>query len=278
MRPLKITQSITSREGESFNKYLKEVSNLDMISPELEIELAKQIKSGNKKAQEKLITANLRFVISVAKQYLGRGLEIDDLVSEGNLGLIKAAEKFDETRGIKFISFAVWWIRQSILQAIADNSRIVRLPLNQINALNKINSAQSQLEQELGRQATAIELSEYLGIDEDKIELSIKSSQKATSLDLPFSDDSDFSLADTIESDDFTDTTLLNIDISNKIKSVINSLSERERFVITNLFGLNQREMTINEISNELGLTTERVRQIKNGALKKLSKTQLSNF
>ena len=154
MRPLKITQSITSREGENFNKYLKEVSNLDMITPELEIELAKKIKCGDKLAQDKLITANLRFVISVAKQYIGRGLELEDLISEGNLGLIKAAQKFDETRGIKFISFAVWWIRQSILQAIADNSRVVRLPLNQINALNKIKSAQSQLEMELGRSAT----------------------------------------------------------------------------------------------------------------------------
>ena len=276
MRPLKITQSITSRESENFNKYLKEVSHLDMISPELEIELAKKIKAGDKLAQNKLIEANLRFVVSVSKQYIGRGLELDDLVSEGNLGLIKAAEKFDETRGIKFISFAVWWIRQSILQAIADNSRVVRLPLNQINALNKINQAGSQLEMELGRVATQSELSEYLQISEDKINLTIKSSQKATSLDIPLNDDSEFSLLDTIQSDEFADTNTNKSDMSEMITKALSQLSERERFVIIYSFGIGVEEMTLSEIGHKLNLTSERVRQIKNSSLKKLSKTGLS--
>lgn len=278
MRALKITQSITTRETESFNKYLKDVSGLDMINPETEIELAKRIKAGDTKAKDQLVKANLRFVISVAKQYVGRGLDVEDLVSEGNLGLIKAAEKFDETRGIKFISFAVWWIRQSILQSIADNSRVVRLPLNQINALNKINQAQSELEMELGRAATSSELSEYLQISEDKINLTIKSSQKSTSLDLPLSDDSDFSLLDTIQSDDFADNELAQSEMSTKISEAIKGLSDKERFVITYSFGIGVSEMTLSEIGLKLNLTSERVRQIKNAALKKLSKKGLSKL
>ena len=271
MRALKITQSITTKETESFNKYLRDVSGLDMINPQTEIELAKRIKAGDIKAQDQLVKANLRFVISVAKQYVGRGLDVEDLVSEGNLGLIKAAQKFDETRGIKFISFAVWWIRQSILQSIADNSRVVRLPLNQINALNKINQAQSELEMELGRPATSSELSEYLQISEDKINLTIKSSQKATSLDLPLSDDSDFSLLDTIQSDDFADDNTNKSDMSEMISKALSNLSEKERFVITYSFGIGVSEMTLSEIGHKLNLTSERVRQIKNAALKKLS-------
>jgi RNA polymerase primary sigma factor len=278
MRALKITQSITTRETESFNKYLKDVSGLDMINPETEIELAKRIKAGDTKAKDQLVKANLRFVISVAKQYVGRGLDVEDLVSEGNLGLIKAAEKFDETRGIKFISFAVWWIRQSILQSIADNSRVVRLPLNQINALNKINQAQSELEMELGRPATSSELSEYLQISEDKINLTIKSSQKATSLDLPLSDDSDFSLLDTIQSDDFADNELVQSEMSTKISEALKGLSDKERFIITYSFGIGVSEMTLSEIGLKLNLTSERVRQIKNAALKKLSKKGLSKL
>lgn len=271
MRAIKITQSITTKETESFNKYLRDVSGLDMINPQTEIELAKRIKAGDIKAQDQLVKANLRFVISVAKQYVGRGLDVEDLVSEGNLGLIKAAQKFDETRGIKFISFAVWWIRQSILQSIADNSRVVRLPLNQINALNKINQAQSELEMELGRPATSSELSEYLQISEDKINLTIKSSQKATSLDLPLSDDSDFSLLDTIQSDDFADDNTNKSDMSEMISKALSNLSEKERFVITYSFGIGVSEMTLSEIGLKLNLTSERVRQIKKAALKKLS-------
>ena len=278
MRALKITQSITTKETESFNKYLRDVSGLDMINPETEIELAKRIKAGDIKAQDQLVKANLRFVISVAKQYVGRGLDIEDLVSEGNLGLIKAAQKFDETRGIKFISFAVWWIRQSILQSLADNSRQVRLPLNQINALNKIKSAENDLEQQLQRKATASELAEYLNIEEDKINLSITSSQKISSMDTPFGDDSDFTLADTFQSSDFADTEIIQSDISEKIKGALSNLTERERFIIINLFGIGVNEMTLSEIGLKLDLTSERVRQIKNGALKKLSKTGLSSL
>lgn len=278
MRALKITQSITTKETESFNKYLRDVSGLDMINPETEIELAKRIKAGDIKAQDQLVKANLRFVISVAKQYVGRGLDVEDLVSEGNLGLIKAAQKFDETRGIKFISFAVWWIRQSILQSLADNSRQVRLPLNQINALNKIKSAENDLEQQLQRKATASELSEYLNIEEDKINLSITSSQKISSMDTPFGDDSDFTLADTFQSSDFADTEIIQSDISEKIKGALSNLTERERFIIINLFGIGVNEMTLGEVANKLDLTSERVRQIKNGALKKLSKTGLSSL
>jgi RNA polymerase primary sigma factor len=273
MRALKITQSITTKETESFNKYLRDVSGLDMINSQTEIELAKQIKAGDIKAQDQLVKANLRFVISVAKQYVGRGLDIEDLVSEGNLGLIKAAQKFDETRGIKFISFAVWWIRQSILQSLADNSRQVRLPLNQINALNKIKSAENDLEQQLQRKATASELSEYLGVPEDKVNLSITSSQKISSMDTPIGDDSDFTLADTFQSSDFADTEIIQSDILQKINTALNSLTERERFIIINLFGIGVNEMTLVEISNKLDLTSERVRQIKNTAIKKLSKS-----
>ena len=278
MRALKITQSITTKETESFNKYLRDVSGLDMINPETEIELAKRIKAGDIKAQDQLVKANLRFVISVAKQYVGRGLDVEDLVSEGNLGLIKAAQKFDETRGIKFISFAVWWIRQSILQSLADNSRQVRLPLNQINALNKIKSAENDLEQQLQRKATASELAQYLNIEEDKINLSITSSQKISSMDTPFGDDSDFTLADTFQSSDFADTEIIQSDISEKIKGALGNLTERERFIIINLFGIGVNEMTLSEIGLKLDLTSERVRQIKNGALKKLSKTGLSSL
>ena len=278
MRALKITQSITTKETESFNKYLRDVSGLDMINPQTEIELAKRIKAGDIKAQDQLVKANLRFVISVAKQYVGRGLDVEDLVSEGNLGLIKAAQKFDETRGIKFISFAVWWIRQSILQSLADNSRQVRLPLNQINALNKIKSAENDLEQQLQRKATASELAEYLNIEEDKINLSITSSQKISSMDTPFGDDSDFTLADTFQSSDFADTEIIQSDISEKIKGALSNLTERERFIIINLFGIGVNEMTLSEIGLKLDLTSERVRQIKNGALKKLSKTGLSSL
>lgn len=278
MKALKITQSITTRETESFNKYLKDVSGLDMINPETEVELTKRIKAGDQKAQDALVKANLRFVISVAKQYVGRGIDIEDLVSEGNLGLIKAAQKFDETRGIKFISFAVWWIRQSILQSIADNSRQVRLPLNQINALNKINQSQSQLEQSLGRKASSSELSEYLGVEQDKIELSLRSGQKSTSLDTPLSDDSEFNLLDTIESDDLADSNTLQSDLSRRVFDALNVLSDKERFVVCGLFGIGTSEMTLSEIGTKLDLTSERVRQIKNSALKKLSKTGLSLY
>ena len=270
MRPLKITQSITNRETPSFEKYLQDVSKLDLISPEREIELAKLIKSGSQKAMNELINSNLRFVISVAKQYAGRGMSVEDLVSEGNIGLIKAAEKWDETRGIKFISYAVWWIRQSILQSLADNSRTIRLPLNQVNSLSKINSAFAQLEQELERIPTTSELSEYLEIEEEKIELTLTSSKKLTSLDLAVGEEEDFTLLDTIQSDSMTDDLINQSDLNNQLMNAISKLSDKEQKVIINLFGMGVTTKTPNELYIEMGVSSERVRQIKTGAIKKL--------
>ncbi len=270
MKPLKITQSITNRETLSFEKYLQDVSKLDLITPEREKELASLIKQGSQKAMTELINSNLRFVISVAKQYAGRGMSVEDLVSEGNLGLIKAAEKWDETRGIKFISYAVWWIRQSILQSLADNSRSIRLPLNQINALNKINSLSSQLEQELGRTPTANEMSEVLGIDEEKIELTLISSKKMSSLDLPVGEEEDFTLLDTIQSDSMTDDLINQSDLNNQLMNAISKLSSKEQKVIINLFGMGVDIKTPNELGIEMGITSERVRQIKLSAIKSI--------
>ncbi len=270
MRPLKITQSITNRETPSFEKYLQEVSKLDLITPEREVELARLIKSGSQKAMNELVNSNLRFVISVAKQYAGRGMSVEDLVSEGNIGLIKAAEKWDETRGIKFISYAVWWIRQSILQSLADNSRSIRLPLNQINSLNKINSAFAQLEQEFGRTPTIYELSEYLQIEEEKIELSLISSKKITSLDLPVGEEEDFTLLDTISSDEMADDLINKIDLNSSLMYNISKLSDKEQKVIINLFGIGVYPKTPNELAMEMDITSERIRQIKNGAISKM--------
>jgi RNA polymerase primary sigma factor len=270
MRPLKITQSITNRETPSFEKYLQDVSKLDLISSEREIELARLIKSGSQRAMNELINSNLRFVISVAKQYAGRGMSVEDLVSEGNIGLIKAAEKWDETRGIKFISYAVWWIRQSILQSLADNSRTIRLPLNQVNSLSKINSAFAQLEQELGRIPTTSELSGYLEIEEEKIELTLTSSKKLTSLDLAVGEEEDFTLLDTIQSDSMTDDLINQSDLNNQLMNAISKLSDKEQKVIINLFGMGVTTKTPNELSIEMGVSSERVRQIKTGAIKKL--------
>ena len=270
MRALKITQSITVRETESFNKYLKDVSGEELINPELEIYLAKQIKLGDQSAIDQLVKANLRFVISVAKKYVGRGVDIEDLVSEGNIGLIKAAQKFDETRGIKFISYAVWWIRQSILQSLADNSRTIRLPLNQINSLNKIKTTQSELEQQLGRTATSSELAEILGIEEDKIELSLGSSMKTISLDIPVGDEDNFTLIDTINADGSTDDLINQSDINSTLMLAISKLPHKEQKVIKSLFGFEEDIKTPSEVAIEIGVTTERVRQIKNSAIKKL--------
>ena len=268
----KIQQSITNRDSESFDKYLKDINPKQLITPDREVELAKQIKQGSLKAQNELVEANLRFVVSIAKQYQGRGLDISDLVSEGNIGLIKAAQKFDETKGIKFISYAVWWIRQSILQSLADNSRIIRLPLNQINSLNKIRECQINLEQKLLRPATAEELSEALGIDVSKIELSLKSSAYVSSLDSQISFDEDsLTLIDTISSDSETDKDLEVDSVKYEISQLLNRLSDRERLVIEMSFGLSgHSEMTISEISNVIGVGQERCRQIKNSAIAKL--------
>lgn len=271
MRPIKITQSITQRESESFVKYLENVTKCDMISREEEIELAREIKLGNQKACDKLVKANLRFVISVAKQYVGRGLSLEDLVSEGNIGLIKAAQKFDESRGIKFISYAVWWIRQSIIQSLSDNSRMIRLPNNQIAILNKVKTAQSELEMRFGRQATPEELSNYLDIELDKINLVIQSSNPTTSLDLQIGED-DMTLLDTISSDSRCDDLVNQSDLKLEISKMLGSLSERERLVITSVFGIDCSQKTSQELAIQLGVTPERVRQIKISGIKKMSK------
>lgn len=271
MKTSKITQSITNRETESFDKYLKDIYHKELITPQREVELANLIKQGNKRAQKELVEANLRFVVSIAKQYLGRGLEISDLVSEGNIGLIKAAEKFDPSKNIKFISYAVWWIRQSILQSLGDNSRMIRLPINQINSLNKIRESQMKLEQELNREATSKELSEALDLEESKI-LTLITAKSVSSLDKQIgSDEESLTLLDTISSDSQTDEVLELESIKTEISYLLKILSERERLVIELSFGLSGKsEMSLTEIANIIGVGKERVRQIKNLALSKL--------
>ena len=268
----KITQSITNRDSESFDKYLKDINPKPMITPEREVELSNSIKNGSLRDKNELVEANLRFVVSVAKQYVGRGLDISDLVSEGNIGLIKAAEKFDATKGVKFISYAVWWIRQSILQSLADNSRTIRLPLNQINSLNKIRECQSKLEQSLNRVPTSLELANELGLDLDKVELSLQSSQYVRSLDTPVSfDEESITLLDTISSDSQSDEVCQLDSLKSEIMSLLLRLNTKERMVIEMSFGLGGKsEMSISEISEVLGVGPERCRQIKKAAIDKL--------
>ena len=268
----KITQSITNRDSESFDKYLKDINPKPMITPEREVELSNKIKSGSLRDKNELVEANLRFVVSVAKQYVGRGLDISDLVSEGNIGLIKAAEKFDATKGVKFISYAVWWIRQSILQSLADNSRTIRLPLNQINSLNKIRQCQSKLEQSLNRVPTSLELANELGLDLHKVELSLQSSQYVRSLDTPVSfDEESMTLLDTISSDSQSDEVCQLDSLKSEIMSLLLRLNTKERMVIEMSFGLGGKsEMSISEISEVLGVGPERCRQIKKAAIDKL--------
>ncbi|MEI6297917.1 MAG: RNA polymerase sigma factor RpoD/SigA [Paludibacter sp.] len=273
MRQLKITKSITNRESASLDKYLQEIGREDLITVEEEVELAQRIRSGDRVALEKLTRANLRFVVSVAKQYQNQGLSLPDLINEGNLGLIKAAEKFDETRGFKFISYAVWWIRQSILQALAEQSRIVRLPLNQVGSLNKINKAFSKFEQENERRPSPEELAEVLDIPVDKIADTMKVSGRHISVDAPFVEGEDNSLLDVMINDDSpnADRALINESLSKEIERVlIFTLSDRERDIVKKFFGLGVPEMTLEEIGDEFGLTRERVRQIKEKAIRKL--------
>jgi len=273
MRQLKITKSITNRESASLDKYLQEIGREDLITVEEEVELAQRIRNGDRIALEKLTRANLRFVVSVAKQYQNQGLSLPDLINEGNLGLIKAAEKFDETRGFKFISYAVWWIRQSILQALAEQSRIVRLPLNQVGSLNKINKAFSKFEQENERRPSAEELAEQLDIPVDKIADTMKVSGRHISVDAPFVEGEDNSLLDVMINDDSpnADRALMNESLSKEIERVLeNALSDRERDIVKKFFGLGVPEMTLEEIGDEFGLTRERVRQIKEKAIRKL--------
>ncbi len=272
MRQLKITKSITNRESDSLDKYLQEIGHEDLLSIDEEIELAQRIRNGDRKALEKLTKANLRFVVSVAKQYSNQGLSLSDLINEGNLGLIKAAEKFDETRGFKFISYAVWWIRQSILQAIAEQSRIVRLPLNQVGSANKINQVLNKFEQENERRPSINEIAEEVDLPEDKIIDVMKVNGKQVSVDAPYLDGEDNSLLDYLPNTDSpsTDNELVMESLREEISSALQALNERERQIIEAFFGINQTEMTLEEIGDKFGLTRERVRQIKEKAIRKL--------
>ena len=272
MRQLKITKSITNRESASLDKYLQEIGHEEMISIEEEVELAQRIRKGDRKALERLTKANLRFVVSVAKQYQNQGLSLADLINEGNFGLIKAAEKFDETRGFKFISYAVWWIRQSILQAIAEQSRIIRLPLNQVSSVNKINKVLNKFEQENERRPSIDEIAQDTDIPEEKIIAAFKVNTHHISVDAPFHDDDESSLLDVIPNDAIpsTDKSLVEESLRAEIGRVLDILEDREKKVIEAYFGINQREMTLEEIGSKYGLTRERVRQIKEKAIRRL--------
>ena len=272
MRQLKITKSITNRESASLDKYLQEIGREELITVEEEVELAQRIKKGDQQALEKLTRANLRFVVSVAKQYQNQGLSLPDLINEGNLGLIKAAEKFDETRGFKFISYAVWWIRQSILQALAEQSRIVRLPLNQVGSLNKINKALSIFEQKNERMPSPEELADILEIPKDEIADTLRVSGRHVSMDAPFVDGEDNSLLDVLSNPDSpnADRGLVNESLNKEIERALSTLTERERDIVKYFFGIGAQEMTLEEIGEYFGLTRERVRQIKEKAIRRL--------
>ncbi len=280
MRQLKITKSITNRESASLDKYLQEIGREELISVEEEVELAQRIKKGDQIALEKLTRANLRFVVSVAKQYQNQGLSLPDLINEGNLGLIKAAEKFDETRGFKFISYAVWWIRQSILQALAEQSRIVRLPLNQVGSLNKINKAYSKFEQENERKPSPEELAEKLELPVDKVSDTLRVSGRHISVDAPFVEGEDNSLLDVLVNGDSpnADKTLINESLAREIERALATLTERESDIIKLFFGIQTQEMTLEEIGERFGLTRERVRQIKEKAIRRLRHTSRSKL
>ncbi|MDY4042648.1 MAG: sigma-70 family RNA polymerase sigma factor [Marinifilaceae bacterium] len=280
MRQLKITKSITNRESASLDKYLQEIGKEDLITVEEEVELAQRIRKGDQRALEKLTRANLRFVVSVAKQYQNQGLSLPDLINEGNLGLIKAAEKFDETRGFKFISYAVWWIRQSILQALAEQSRIVRLPLNQVGSLNKINKAFSRFEQEHERRPSPEELAETLDLPAEKVADTLRVSGRHISVDAPFVEGEDNSLLDVLVNDDspVADKTLINESLSTEVERALATLTERERDIIKLFFGINCQEMTLEEIGEKFGLTRERVRQIKEKAIRRLRHSSRSKL
>ena len=280
MRQLKITKSITNRESASLDKYLQEIGREELVTPEEEVELAQRIRKGDPVALEKLTRANLRFVVSVAKQYQNQGLSLPDLINEGNLGLIKAAEKFDETRGFKFISYAVWWIRQSILQALAEQSRIVRLPLNQVGSLNKINKALSKFEQEFERQPSNEELSEMIDVPKDKISDTLRVSGRHVSVDAPFVEGEDNSLLDVLPNDDspMADKGLVNESLNTEIERALSTLTDREREIVKSFFGIGCQEMTLEEIGERFGLTRERVRQIKEKAIRRLKSPSRSKL
>ena len=272
MRQLKITKSSTNRESASLDKYLQEIGREELISVSEEVELAQRIKKGDHAALEKLTKANLRFVVSVAKQYQNQGLSLPDLINEGNLGLIRAAQKFDETRGFKFISYAVWWIRQSILQALAEQSRIVRLPLNQVGSLNKITKEMSRFEQENERRPSTEELAERLDMPADKITDTIQVSGRHISVDAPFVEGEDNSLLDVLNNDDspMADARLNQESLSKEVDRALKQLYDRERDILKMFFGIGCQEMTLEEIGAKFDLTRERVRQIKEKAIRRL--------
>jgi len=278
---LKITKQFTNREGQSLDKYLQEIGKVDLLNPEDEIDLAIRIKKGDQLALEKLVKSNLRFVVSVAKQYQNQGLSLGDLINEGNLGLIKAAKRFDETRGFKFISYAVWWIRQSILQALAEQSRIVRLPLNRVGTLNKIGKAYSNLEQEYEREPSATELANELDMDLDEISDTLKIAGRSVSMDAPFAQGENNSLLDMLssEEDPSPDKSLMSDSLRREIERALSTLTEREAEVIRLYFGLDDdHSFTLEEIGEKFHLTRERVRQIKEKAIRRLRHTSRSRY
>jgi len=272
MRQLKITKSITNRESAALEKYLQEIGKEEMISAEEEVELAQRIRHGDQKALERLTKANLRFVVSVAKQYQNQGITLPDLINEGNLGLLKAAERFDETRGFKFILYAVWWIRQSILQAISEQSRIVRLPLNQVGSVNKIAHEINRFEQEFERKPSLDEIAEKIDLPEEKIDEAMNINGHHISVDAPFVEGEDNSLLDVManENSPMADSSLVEESLRAEIQNALNILNERERNVIEASYGINRPELTLEEIGAKFGLTRERVRQIKEKAIRKL--------
>ena len=281
MRQLKITKQVTNRETASLDKYLQEIGKVELITADEEVELAQRIRHGDRIALEKLTKANLRFVVSVSKQYQNQGLSLPDLINEGNLGLIKAAQRFDETRGFKFISYAVWWIRQSILQALAEQSRIVRLPLNKIGSINKINKTYAKLEQEFEREPNAEEIAEVLDLTEAEVKESMKNAGRHVSMDAPLVQDEDNNMYDVLKSDEVVtpETELLYESLRKEIDRAISTLTQREADVVRLYFGLNgSHPMTLEEIGEKFDLTRERVRQIKEKAIRRLKHTSRSKI
>lgn len=280
MRQLKITNSITSRGSQSLEDYLNDISKQPLLTAEEEVKLAQRIRNDDREALERLVCANLRFVVSVAKQYQNQGLTLPDLINEGNIGLIKAAEKFDETRGFKFISYAVWWIRQSILQALAEQSRMVRLPLNQVSAVSRINKLIMKFEQEHERKPSAYELSELIYETPEKIRDSLRANGRPMSIDAPLGEGDDSTLLEVI-SDENTpqaDRGMIDISLATEIERMLDTLDEREKTIVEMCFGINNREMTLEEISEKFGLSRERVRQIREKALLKLRHSNKKNL
>ena len=276
MRQLKITKQVTNRDTPSLDKYLQEIGRVDLISPDEEVILAKEIRSGNTESLSKLVKANLRFVVSVAKQYQNQGMSLPDLINEGNLGLMKAAQRFDETRGFKFISYAVWWIRQAILQALAEQARIVRLPVNKIGSINRINRAFSRLEQEYEREPSSQEIADVLEMVPEEVKEALKTNGRTVSMDAPISTEEDNNMYDVLQSSDTPspDKNLINESLAYEIERALSTLSPREAKVLKLYFGLGMKHpFTLEEIGEELSLTRERVRQIKEKAIKRIQFT-----